>query len=119
MQFALLCYNSEAALSRLSAPEEEKMMARVRGAEERIRKGATITQSLRLKHTAEARFVAAGSDPLVTDGPFAETKEQLLGLWIVECDTLEEAVEAARHLARERAFGGIEVRPLLAFNPQG
>jgi hypothetical protein len=53
----------------------------------------------------------------VVDGPYAETKEQLLGFWIIECDTLDEAIEAGKHLAREREVGGIEVRPLLAFNP--
>lgn len=119
MQFALLCYHSEAALSRLSDAEEEHMMARVGAAQGKIRTGATIKQSLRLRPTSQARFVGAGREPVVTDGPFAETKEQLLGFWIVECDTLEEAVEAAKHLAREREHGGIEVRPLRAFTLGG
>lgn len=119
MQFALLCYNSEAAVSYLSHPEEEEMMSRVRAAEDRIRTRARIGPSLRLRPTTAARFVKAGDEPIVVDGPFAETKEQLLGFWIIECDTIEDAIEAARHLAREREHGGIEVRPLLAFNPQG
>lgn len=117
MQFALLCYNSEKALSELSATEEAEMMARVRAAEARFPQGARIGPSLRLMPTSSARFVRAGGEPVVTDGPFAETREQLLGFWIVECETLEEAVEAGRQLARERRHGGIEVRPLRAFNP--
>lgn len=117
MQFALLCYNSEKALSGLSDAEEETMMARVRAAESRFPAGARIGPSLRLMPTSSARFVGAGREPVVTDGPFAETKEQLLGFWIVECESLEEAVEAGRQLAREREHGGIEVRPLRAFRP--
>ncbi|PSM17508.1 YciI family protein [Nitratireductor sp. StC3] len=117
MQFALLCYHSQAQTSSLSADEETAMMARVRAAEDKIRTKASIGPSLRLKPTTAARFVKAGDDPMVIDGPYAETKEQLLGFWIIECDTLDEAIEAGKHLAREREVGGIEVRPLLAFNP--
>ena len=117
MQFALLCYHSQAQTSCMSDEEEEAMMARVRAAEDKIRTKARIGPSLRLRPTTTAHFVKAGDDPMVVDGPYAETKEQLLGFWIIECDTLDEAIEAGKHLAREREVGGIEVRPLLAFNP--
>jgi hypothetical protein len=51
-----------------------------------------------------------GGDVLVADGPFAETKEQIAGFDIIECDDLDEAIDvASRHpVAR---FGSIEVRP--------
>lgn len=117
MKYALLCYNSQEKTSCLSEGEEAAMMARVRTAEDRIRQKATIGPSLRLMPTTRASFVKAGEDPMVVDGPYAETKEQLLGFWIIDCDSHEEAVEAGKHLAREREVGGIEVRPLLAFNP--
>lgn len=117
MQFALLCYNSEAMVCSLSKADDAAMMSRVRAAEARISESATIGPSLRLMPTTAATFVRAGENPVVVDGPFAETKEQLLGFWIIECDTLEEAIEAGKHLAREREVGGIEVRPLLSFRP--
>src|SRR3546814_2929215 len=52
----------------------------------------------RLMPTTTATTVRPGHDPLVVDGPFAETKEQLLGFYLVDCATLEEAIEVARSL---------------------
>lgn len=118
MLYALLCYNNEAALCALSPEEDAKMMAGVSRAMDRIRERSKLGPSLQLMPTTAATFVKAGKDPLVIDGPFAETKEQLLGFWIVDCDTLEEAIEAGKHLAREREYGGIEVRPIQAFYPK-
>lgn len=118
MLYALLCYNNEAAVCGLSKEEDEAMMARVRAAEEKITARSTFGPRLRLMPTTAATFVQAGQEPLVIDGPFAETKEQLLGFWIVDCASLEDAIEAGKHLAREREFGGIEVRPISAYLPQ-
>ena len=50
---------------------------------------------------------------LATDGPFAETKEQLGGYYIVECANLDEAIEAAGRLPAVAAGGSVEVRPLI------
>ena len=50
---------------------------------------------------------------LATDGPFAETKEQLGGYYIVECDNLDEAIEAAKRLPTVAAGGSVEVRPII------
>ena len=118
MLYALLCYNNEAAVCGLSREEDDAMMERVRGAEAKILQKSSFGPRLRLMPTTAATFVRAGQDPVVIDGPFAETKEQLLGFWIVDCASLEDAIEAGKHLAREREFGGIEVRPISAFVPQ-
>lgn len=118
MLYALLCYNNEAAVWGLSREEDEAMMQRVRGAEAKILEKNRFGPRLRLMPTTAATFVKAGEDPVVLDGPFAETKEQLLGFWIVDCASLEDAIEAGKHLAREREFGGIEVRPISVFVPQ-
>jgi hypothetical protein len=48
----------------------------------------------------------------ILDGPFAETKEQLLGFYIIECETLEQAIEAGRQLAGPRESGSLEIRPM-------
>jgi len=93
------------------------MMVRVRAAEDKIAARSTFGPRLRLMPTTAATFVKAGQDPVVLDGPFAETKEQLLGFWVVDCASLEDAIVAAKHLAREREFGGIEVRPISAYSP--
>jgi hypothetical protein len=54
--------------------------------------------------------------PLVIDGPFAETKEQLLGFYIVSCDSIDEALEIARDLGRAVPAGSYEIRPLSTFS---
>jgi len=57
----------------------------------------------------------------VLDGPFAETKEQLLGFYVVECATLDEAIDAAKALAGPRSAAGLsgalEIRPIRFFEP--
>ena len=57
--------------------------------------------------------------PLVLDGPFAETKEQLLGFYIVNCASLDEALDIARDLGRANPGGSYEIRPVAAFFPGG
>jgi hypothetical protein len=55
--------------------------------------------------------------PLVIDGPFAETKEQLLGFYVIDVENLDEALEVARELARANPGGAYEIRPVALFNP--
>ncbi|MEU4645411.1 YciI family protein [Micromonospora sp. NPDC023814] len=73
----------------------------------------------------QAKIVRAGSDgaPVVTEGPFAETKEFLAGFWIVDCDSPERAVALAAHISTAPGPGGrplnmpIEVRPVMSAPP--
>lgn len=75
---------------------------------------------------AQAKIVRAGSGgaPVVTEGPFAETKEFLAGYWIVDCDSPERAVELAAHISTAPGPGGrplnmpIEVHPVMSAPPQ-
>jgi hypothetical protein len=75
---------------------------------------------------AQAKIVRAGSrgEAVVTEGPFAETKEFLAGYWIVDCDTPERAVEIAAQVSAAPGPGGrpinmpIEVRPIMSAPPQ-
>jgi hypothetical protein len=55
--------------------------------------------------------------PLVLDGPFAETKEQLLGFFVVECEDLDQALETAKALGAANPGGAYELRPLQMFRP--
>lgn len=75
---------------------------------------------------AQAKIVRAGADgaPVVTEGPFAETKEFLAGWWIVDTDSPERAVEIAAHISTAPGPGGrplnmpIEVHPVMSAPPQ-
>ena len=64
------------------------------------------------------RRVVTRGEPLVIDGPFAETKEQFLGFFVVDCMSLEEAIDAARDLARANpGMGSYEIRPIALYKP--
>ncbi|MFI7574709.1 YciI family protein [Micromonospora sp. NPDC049497] len=75
---------------------------------------------------SQAKIVRAGADgtPVVTEGPFAETKEFLAGFWIVDCETPQRAVEIAAHISTAPGPGGrplnmpIEVHPVMSAPPQ-
>lgn len=74
--------------------------------------------SLRLLPTTAATTLRKTQDPpLVLDGPFAETKEQLLGFYVVDVENLEEALDIARDLAAANPGGAYELRPVAAYNP--
>ena len=73
----------------------------------------------RLMPTTTATTLRKGKETIVFDGPFAETKEQLLGFFIVECASLEEAISAAKDLAQASSSNGAyEIRPLRLLRPE-
>jgi hypothetical protein len=72
----------------------------------------------RLMPTTAATTLRKDRDPaVVIDGPFAETKEQLLGFYVVDCADLEEALDFAKELGKANPGGAYEIRPLLQFRP--
>jgi hypothetical protein len=73
-----------------------------------------------LQPTSTATTVAiseSGGDPIVTDGPFAETKEQLGGFYLLDCKDLDEALEWARKIPMPD--GKVEVRPVMDYEAAG
>jgi hypothetical protein len=119
MLYAIFCYNSEDIVGSWSKEEDDAVIARIVEVERKLAKAGRLGPVARLLPTTAATTVRKGRDePLVIDGPFAETKEQLLGFFIVDCATLEEAIDTARELARANAgTGGYEIRPLAVFKP--
>ncbi|MFD2768183.1 YciI family protein [Micromonospora eburnea] len=85
-----------------------------------------LVQAEGLAGPQQARIVRAGEGgaPVVTEGPFAETKEFLAGWWIVDCETPERAAEIAAHISTAPGPGGrplnmpIEVHPVMSAPPQ-
>lgn len=115
MHYAIICYGDENVVHAVSKQEDEALMARIQVAHTKFAPRAKLGPRLRLMPTTAAVTVKAGDDPLVLDGPFAETKEQLLGMWIVEAAELDGAIEAAKHLMEARGSGSLEVRPISYF----
>jgi hypothetical protein len=63
------------------------------------------------------RLEASAEPPVVMDGPYAETKEQMLGFYVVDCSGLTEAIDIARELSEANPGGAYELRPVSLFLP--
>jgi len=117
MLYALLCYNSEEAVFSWSKAEDDAVMAKLGAVHEKLAEKGKLGPSLRLLPTTAATTLRKSDPPMVIDGPFAETKEQLLGFYVVDCEDLEEALEIAGDLGRANPGGAYEIRPLRLFVP--
>jgi hypothetical protein len=114
MQFLLLIYDDEKRWTSQSNPDYDSELAEYRAFGREFAK--SILGGHALKPTAAARTVRLRNGaPLTTDGPFAETKEQLAGYYLVEMSTADEAVAIATRIPGAR-HGSIEVRPILIFS---
>ncbi len=118
MLYAILCYNSEDIVGSWSKDEEAAVMARLIKVQERIDQQGRLGPVARLLPTTAATTLRKTRDePLVMDGPYAETKEQLLGFYVVDCKDLDGAVDVARDLAAANPGGAYEIRPVGVLNP--
>ena len=112
MRYALLCYDSDDVVGGSTTQPEEDVFAKHEEVERELADQGRLGPNLSLMPTSAAITVRAGGEPIVMDGPFAETKEQLLGFWIIDCASLEEAIETARRFASHKQTGAIEIRPV-------
>ncbi len=119
MLYSILCYESETLAAGRTKQEDDAMMVRLRDVQQNLKAEGKLGPVARLMPTTTATHIRAGKDPMVIDGPFAETKEQLLGFYVVDCPSLEEAIDAAKRLAREKPHGTLEIRPIAVFNAVG
>ena len=118
MLYAILCYNSEQTVGAWSKDEEDAVMARLAVVQDRLAQEGRLGPVARLLPTTTATTLRKDRDPpLVVDGPFAETKEQLLGFYVVDCTSLDDALEVAKDLGRANPGGAYELRPLGLFRP--
>ena len=118
MQYAILCYHREDIVGAWSKAQDDAVMTKLEAVREKLMKQGRLGPVARLLPTTAAATLRKDSDPpLVIDGPFAETKEQLLGFYIVDAESLDEAIEAARELARVNPGGAYEIRPIALYHP--
>jgi hypothetical protein len=117
MLYAILCYDSEDVVGAWTKEEDAAVMERLGAVQRKLAAAGRLGPVARLLPTTAATTIRKGREPLVIDGPFAETKEQLLGFYVVDCASLEEAIEAAQDLARASgSAGAFELRPLSHFH---
>jgi hypothetical protein len=115
MLYAFLCYNNENAVMSWSKEEDDAVMDRLHVVHEKLKKQGKLGPSLRLMPTTAATTLVKEKD-LVLDGPYAETKEALLGFYILDCANLDDAIAIARELGQANPGGAYEIRPVRLFN---
>lgn len=118
MQYAILCYNDEKVTCAWSKDEDDAVMAKLATVTDKLAAQGKLGPVARLLPTTAATTLRKDREPpLIMDGPFAETKEQLLGFYIVDCASLEEALAIAQDLGKANPGGAYEIRPVATFMP--
>lgn len=117
MLYALLCFNCQDTVFAWSKEEDEAVMARLDVVHQRLASQGRLGPAARLAPTTAARTLWKDPQPpAITDGPYAETKEALLGFYLVDCVDMDEAMEVARELEKANpGRGAYEVRPVIHF----
>jgi len=114
MQYLLLCCFDEKRWLELPDAQRDAIMRDYGALMKSLHESGHHLSSARLQPISTATTVRAGNgNPAVTDGPFAETKEQLGGYHLIECGNLDEAIAIARRIPTIPFGGAVEVRPLL------
>jgi len=114
MQYLLLIYDNEKNLTPKASGQAE-MMAEYREFTDGIIKSGHMRGGNALQATSTATTVRVrDGKTLATDGPFAETKEQLGGYYLIEAENLDDAIKIAARIPSARK-GSIEVRPVMVF----
>jgi hypothetical protein len=108
MQVLLLMYHDEKAIQKLPREEHGRIHGAFIAYVEALKKAGALIGNHGLRPTAEARTVRRES---VLDGPFAETKEQLAGYFLLEVPGMDAALDWAKRLPTA-AYGAVEVRPV-------
>lgn len=121
MLYAILCYANEETVFAWSKEEEAAVMGRLNAVQEPLARAGQLGPTGRLMPTTAATTVRKGKDePLVIDGPFAETKEALLGFYTIDVETLDEAIAFSKELsAVNPGSTSYEIRPFYVFHPKG
>ena len=118
MLYAILCYDSEDVVGSWSKEKDDQVVASLGAVQAGLAAQGRLGPVARLLPTTAATTIRKGREALVIDGPFAETKEQLLGFYVIDCADLDEAVATAKDLARASgSAGAFELRPVGFFNP--
>lgn len=117
MLYAILAYHVEDVVVSWTADQDTTVMANLHEVHEKLTAGGQMGPAARLGGTKGAFTLRGPGAGVVIDGPFAETKEQLLGFYVVDCETREAAIAVARDLRRVNPSAAYEIRPIQLFLP--
>lgn len=116
MLYAVLIYDLESEVGNLNERELDKLITNHGRVQQRLAAEKKLGPVVRLMPTTAATTLKQREDVIV-DGPFAETKEQLLGFYMIDCATHEEAMQAAKQIGSACNARTLEVRPVQLFYP--
>lgn len=119
MLYAILCYNTEEVVGAWTKEEDDAVMARLMTVQDKLKEEGRLGPVARLMPTTTAATLRkTAGEPIVIDGPFAETKEQFLGFYVVDCESLDGALDVARDLSEANpGNGSYEIRPVMLYLP--
>jgi len=117
MLYAFLCCHDEALDSSCTKEQDDAVLAKRAKVTSKLAAKGKLGPAVRLMPTTTATTVRMGAQPVVLDGPFAETKEALLGFYLIDCDSLEEAIALAKDIGRDEKVV-FEIRPVKLFVPE-
>jgi hypothetical protein len=118
MKYALLIYSDAAAMAAASEDDVREMYRAFGGFNAELKAAGKLGPAEELQATNTAKSVRIrDGQRLVTDGPFAEVREQLGGIYVIDVDTLDEALDWAAKIP-SAPFGTIEVRPIAPGMPE-
>ena len=117
MLYAILAYHVETEVLSWTPDEDAALMTNLHQVHARLTQQGRLGPAARLGATRRARTLRGPGAGQVIDGPFAETKEQLLGFYVVDCASEAAAVEAARELRSANPSAVYEIRPVPLYLP--
>ncbi len=117
MLYAILAYHVEAEVMSWTPEEDAELMVNLLAVHDRLNAQKLLGPAARLGATARARTLRGPGAGMVLDGPFAETKEQLLGLYVVDCADWDAAIDVARQLRQVNPSAVYEIREILLYIP--
>ena len=117
MLYAILAYHVEADVMSWTPEQDAAVMTGLLKVHDGLYQKGSLGPSARLGATGKARTLRGPGAGTVIDGPFAETKEQLLGLYVVDCATEDAAIQTARELRRVNPSAVYEIRPVALYLP--
>lgn len=117
MYYAILAYHAEEIVDSWSEEEDAALMTELLEVNDRLVREKSLGPAARLGSTQQAVTLRGKGEGMLIDGPFAETKEQLLGFYVVEFPDIDAAIAAARDLHRANPTAVYEIRPILLYLP--
>ena len=117
MLYSILAYHEESAITAMNAEQDAALMDELLSVHDRMIKDGKMGPAARLDFTASAMTLRGPGLGQVIDGPFAETKEALLGLYVIDCASRDEAIAMARALRKANPTAVYEIRPIMLYIP--